>query len=238
MSTFGFYRNLVPLNPAQHKNLTLKSSATGFKFAQQAVSVPLAGVEFADAALEFPIVFIPAADEGMVPVAVLGLKPDANLFVDAQGAWRAHYVPAFLRRYPFIPAQDTPQSEPTVWMDEAYDGLNAPDGELLIDAEGNKTPRLDDILGFLLNCQSEYARTRAWAKVLSTLNLLKPLTATVANASGEQFHLSGFQVVDEEKLGAIDDKEVMRLLRSGAMAWIYAHLLSIRNLRKLAEMGK
>jgi hypothetical protein len=43
-------------------------------------------------------------------------------------------------------------------------------------------------------------------------------------------------MVDEGKLQALPDDKVMRLFRSGELAWIYSHLLSLGNFNRL--LGK
>ena len=67
-------------------------------------SIALAALEFADAAVDFPIVFVkvasPQGEPEMTPVAVFGLTAGENLYVQGS-SWRARYVPAMLRMYPF-----------------------------------------------------------------------------------------------------------------------------------------
>lgn len=236
MPALGFYRELVPLSLTKHKNLHMKSSPAGYTFAQSTVSVPLAGVEFMEAAREFPIVFVKSENERIVPIAVLGIQVHSNLFVDHDGKWRAQYMPAYLRRYPFIPAQENAQEESTVWIDESYDGLSNSEGELLIDSQGNKTEKLEEIIQFLQGCHAEYLRTEGFGKLLTTLGLLQPLSAKIETADGEQHRLTGFYVVDEQKLAAIDADEIVRLFRSGALAWIHAHLVSVKNIGKMVDL--
>ncbi len=45
----------------------------------------------------------------------------------------------------------------------------------------------------------------------------------------------GFSVVDEARLGKLDDREAANLLRRGYLAWIYMHLLSIHNIADLSS---
>ncbi len=40
-------------------------------------------------------------------------------------------------------------------------------------------------------------------------------------------------MVDERKLQALSDQEVMRVFRSGELAWIYSHLFSMGNFNRL-----
>lgn len=86
-------------------------------FAGETNSVILAGVEFSEAAKEYPIVFTQAGDK-VVPVALLGLRNEENLFVDGKGGWDGRYIPSFVRRYPFILAE-TGGDRPAVWPDRS-----------------------------------------------------------------------------------------------------------------------
>ena len=47
--------------------------------------------------------------------------------------------------------------------------------------------------------------------------------------------LEGFSVVDEEKLMALPDAELLKLARDGHLPWIYAHLMSLGNVSRLSE---
>ena len=96
-----FYRDVVPLSRERHKDWYV-DLAQGFHFTAGTNSVYVAGTEFPMVAREYPIVFAKDAGEKLVPVAMLGLRPNQNLMVADDGTWRASYVPAYVRRYPFI----------------------------------------------------------------------------------------------------------------------------------------
>jgi len=65
--------------------------------------------------------------------------------------------------------------------------------------------------------------------------LLVPKTVRIERA-GKQEVLDGLFVVDEEKLVKLPDAELLALIREGFMPWIYAHLLSLGNLERLAAL--
>src|SRR5689334_16161317 len=69
-------------------------------------ALPITFAEMPQVARDYPIVFIKPADGAALrAIALLGLKPGENLFVDARGRWRDDvYRPAYLRRYPFCMA--------------------------------------------------------------------------------------------------------------------------------------
>src|SRR5271169_2906177 len=70
-------------------------------YARGTNSVALTFAEFAQAMRSYPIVF--TGGEPVAAMAILGLRDKENLFVDAAGNWQSGaYVPAYIRRYPFI----------------------------------------------------------------------------------------------------------------------------------------
>jgi hypothetical protein len=82
MTAFAFYRKVVALNSEVHRNLKFAVNEANFSFARDTTAVLMAGVEFAEAAREYPIVFIRGQDQQMRPVALLGVRNGENLFVD------------------------------------------------------------------------------------------------------------------------------------------------------------
>src|SRR3954469_6320165 len=164
MADQGYYERPVLLDRERHRRRRVQP-AQGFGFARKAHSVVLAGAEFGEAGKEYAIVFSRAASGQVVPVVLLGLRAGENLFVDERDAWDARYVPAFVRRYPFVLAE-LPGQSLAVCIDEAFPGLNDTEGELLFDAEGKDTPYLRNALDFLGHYQREHLRTEAFCQRL------------------------------------------------------------------------
>ena len=81
MPSLLFYEKPVALNREQHRNTRI-GPVGNYHYAARTNSVALAAAEFVEACKEYPIVF---ADVGgrMIPVALLGLREDENLFIDA-----------------------------------------------------------------------------------------------------------------------------------------------------------
>ena len=147
--TVLIYEKPVPLDRATHRNSKIKLGDPNFTFAGQVNSVPVATLEFARAATEFPIVFAGPSPDRLMPVAVLGLRNNENIFVDANGKWTSVYIPAFIRRYPFVLAERNNGQEFSVFIDTAFAGWEAPDGQPLFDAQGQETPLLKNALTVL-----------------------------------------------------------------------------------------
>ena len=227
-----YYDRPVLLDRGKHRHLRVRPGAS-FAFARRANSVTLAAVEFGEAMKEFAIVFTRAGGQ-VVPVAVLGLRSRENLFVNEDGKWDANYVPAFLRRYPFVLAQVAGE-QLAVCIDEGYDGLGSRDGEALFDSQGANTPFLANAVEFLERYQREFARTTVFCRRLEQAGLLKTMDAKAQLGDGRTFTLNGLLVVDEAKLMALPDAVALSLFRSGELHLVAMHLASLSNIKRLAD---
>ncbi len=229
------YENAVPISAETHRDTSVRTGGS-FRFAADINSVPLVAAEFERAAADYPIVFA-GEGEGIAPAAVLGLKDGENLFLKDDGTWDAAYVPAFLRRYPFVFASTGEKGETlTLCLDEAYEGVNTEGkGERLFDAEGARTQYLRNVLQFTSDYQAQHNLTRRLVARLVELKLLEPATATMTLPDGSTRNLAGFQRVSQERLRALDDAVVLELFRSDMLGLIYAHLASLGQLNALVR---
>jgi hypothetical protein len=234
MSTFGFYKKIVALNSEVHRNLKIAAEKGNFSFAKDANAVLLTGMEFADASREYPIVFVRADDGTLRPIALLGIRDGENLFVDESGKWDSRYIPAYIRRYPFVMAPGGPNGM-VVCIDEECPALGQEHGEALFDAEGKPMPRMNDMIQFLQQFQQEHARTDWIAKQLDELGIFVPQEASFDTGNGENFALKDFYLIDEAKFGALPDDKILQLFKNGALGLVYLHLASLANLGKLVE---
>ena len=233
MANLLFYDKPVALNKVEHGDTKIKASGNDFNFAAKTNSVILAGVEFTEAAKEYPIVFAQAGDQ-VVPVALLGLRNEENLFVKEDGSWDARYIPAFVRRYPFVLAETGEEGQRVVCIDESFPGFSADDGEALFENE-EPTPLLTQAIEFLEEYQKQYIRTERFVKRLQENDLLMALNAKVDMADGEQFALTGLLAVDEKKMLALSDEKALELYRSGELAWLYSHLISMGTMSAMVD---
>jgi hypothetical protein len=231
-----FYERPVPLNRNDHKDLRIKP-IPNLKFAKTVHSVPLTGVEFPAAARDLPILFggQSAADAG--PMALLGLRENENLFVDADGVWEQNvYIPAFVRRYPFVLAEKPVGAEGddfTVFLDEAYEGFGTNEGDRLFKEDGSDSDMLTNAVRFLGEFQQHVSRTQWFMEQLRKHDLLEPRNIRLEK-DGKAINLNGLFVVSEEKLRQLDEKTTHEFLKEGVFGWIYAHLLSLSNIDRVS----
>ena len=200
--------------------------------------------EFVEAGKEYPILFVNSGTtEGgalqLNPVVLLGLSPGENLFIEGT-RWVGHYIPAALRCYPLgltrVARADGAGEELSVVIDEGCTGLvDGPQGVPLLTATGEPTDTLNNVIKLLEMYDQEAQRTPLFCQRLRELDLLKTMRAEGTLPDGETFSVDGFQVVDEDKLRALPDAQVLELYRNGMLALIYAHLASLTCLQRLSD---
>ncbi|WP_233841153.1 SapC family protein [Dyella sp. 2HG41-7] len=237
MAEVLFYERPVPLNRTVHKDLRIKG-LQNLKFAHSVHSVPLTCTEFPIAARDIPILFAGQDIDNTGPMALLGLRQNENLFIDAQGAWAMGvYIPAFVRRYPFVLAEKPVGAEGedfTVFLDEGYEGFNDKEGERLFKEDGTETDMLKNAVNFLGEFQQHVARTKQFVEDLRKHDLLEPRNIRMER-NGNVINLNGLFVVSEEKLRKLDAETAHRFLLDGTLGWIYAHLLSLQNIDRVGQ---
>ena len=196
-----------------HLKVRLGSLGGNVGLAAKTNSIPLAAVEFIDTAREYPIAFTGKVDGPPFPIALVGVRQNENLFVTEDGRWDGRYVPAFVRRYPFVLAEKQDADDLNVYLDESYAGLGAADGDRLFADDGEHTPLLKQALEFLSNYQGEIKRTRLFVERLQSLDLLIPRVLEVVRNNEAPLLLQGFSVVDEQRLANLGDAELLALAR-------------------------
>lgn len=222
------YETAVPVSSGRHGKAFI-DAGKGFGFARKINSVPLTAVEFPLASPEYAIVFAESGSE-VVPVVILGARAGENLYLKEDDSWSARYIPAFVRRYPFVFAAKGDGKTFTLCVDEAFQGLNYQGrGQALFDAEGKQTPHVDSVLRFLQEYTAQFSRTQAFCRKLAELKLLEPMQAQFTLAGGQKMSLTGFQAVDRKRLKALPPESLAQLAATDELELVYLHLQSLRN---------
>ncbi|MFT7144940.1 MAG: hypothetical protein ACI9TY_001359 [Alphaproteobacteria bacterium] len=230
----GFYQEPMMLNSEAHKDLKF-TPLTDYSHAKNVGSALLLGHEFMMVAKEYPIVFVKDAEDNWDSVVLLSLKTDSNLYVGKKGEWLGHYVPAVYRRYPFILSTGAEQTDFTVCFDNKSKCFSTKKGEALFTEKGEKTTTLENIIKFLNDFQLNLEVTKQFMAKMVELDLLKSIEGTFTMKDGEKFTMRGMWVIDEEKLASLDEKTVAVLFKSGMLAWMQFHVMSLSNLVPLAD---
>ena len=222
------YETATPVSYGRHGEWSVEVG-TDYSFSRGVNSVPLMSVEILNAAAEYAVVFGGTGDIVM-PAVILGMRGDENLYLTGAGGWQAKYIPAFLRRYPFVFSSPDEGKTFTLCIDEKFPGFNQQGrGERLFTSERKPTPYVENVLKFLQQYQAEFRRTQAFCKKLKDLNVLEPMQAQFNLESGERMFLTGFSAVNRARLKTLSADALADLTKSDELELIYAHLSSMRN---------
>ena len=224
-----FYSRPEPLSKEAHSKLGLKSIEHPYAFTSVGHLVPLTVTEFAPSALCYPIIFV---GEQKTPCAVLGVNANENLFVDEKGAYAPDsYLPAYIRRYPFVLANDPEAGRLIVCIDRNAPMIGEkPDFPFF--EKGELSEYSKNCVDFCNNFEAERQRTESFVKLLVELDLFEAKQAIftpppVNGVPGEEQVVAEYQGVSEEKLNALPHAKFVELRDNGALAQIYAHLISL-----------
>jgi hypothetical protein len=227
------YETAVPVSAARHRDASVEVGGD-YAFARKVNSVPLMAVEFPHAAAEYPIVFAGAQD-AVMPAVILGVRGNENLYLTPQNGWSAKYIPAFVRRYPFIFSTTDDGKTFLLCVDEAFAGFNRDGrGQRLIGDDGKATPYVENVLKFLQEYQAQFNRTREFCRKVKEFDLLEPMQAQI-ELGAERLSLRGFWAVNRAKLKALSGDKLAELAKTDELELLYLHLHSMRNFNGLKD---
>ena len=224
-----FYKQPEPLTPEHHTGLGVKRVDHPFAFVQGSHIVPLTVGEFAPAALSYPIVFV---GEPKTPLAVMGLRQGENLYMTDQGDFRADvYIPGYVRRYPFIYANEQGSDRMILCVDRQADFVTDK-FDVAFFEDGKPTEYTQNCVKFCNDFETERQRTTSFIKLLEDNDLFDQRTANFTprnpdGSAGQPQKIADYFAVSEEKLAKLSSEKLTELRDNGALGQIYAHLLSL-----------
>jgi len=224
-----FYGKPEPLSIEAHSGLGVDPVDQPYKFAASTNIVPLTVTEFAPSALSYPVIFVGDARQ---PVAVMGLRQGENLFISDGGAFKPEaYIPAYVRRYPFVFANDEVQKRLILCVDRDAPFVKE-GGATPLFVDGKPSPYVEQAMEFCNNFEQERQRTEAFVRLLNDLDLLETREAvfTPRNPDGTAAapqKIAEYFAVSEDKLKALPAEKLAELRDNGALGQIYAHLVSL-----------
>jgi hypothetical protein len=228
-----FYKDLVPLSSVDHADYRARA-LSGADFLINEHAIPLTSDEFVSACRFFPIVF--SSGDNPVPLALMGLNEGVNTFVDAEGKLvNPVYVPAYIRRYPFLLARLRPDAdELSLCFDPTSGAIGKFDeGDVLFE-NGQPTEPVNSILEFCKNFEESGQRTSFFMEELKKADLLMDGEVSIQpEGSDKPYIYRGFQMVDESKLQQLRGDVLRKLMQNGALGLIFAHLFSLQLMREV-----
>jgi len=237
------YKDLMPLSSQEHRTWKLRPLAK-LDVLKGVHALPITVDEFPIAQRFFPIVFSSGTDS--VPLALMGLNEGVNVFVDDSGNWReGTYLPAFMRRYPFLLARLTDDAEELSLCFDPSAGMigDFEDGVALFNDAGEPEQPVKDMLGFCEQFEHAAQRTTAFMKDLEETGLMEEGELSIGlSRDAPPYVYRGFRMINEEKLRDLRGDQLRKMQQNGMLTLLYAHLFSLGLTSEIfgrqAEQGK
>lgn len=229
-----FYQNPHPIDIDKHKDFGLVENF-GLGYTKDVNAIPVNLIEMPQICHHYPIAFSP--DESATPVAILGLRDNENLFLADNGQWQEHsYVPAYIRRYPFIFTEITGTDQLSLCVDMVDNIVSAAGTQKFFTDKGEPTELSKNALEFCKSYHAAAQQTMELSQYLVANDLLIERQAEINLFDNRRINFSGFRIVDEEKLTKLSDDQFLELRKKGWLPFIYAHLFSGVQWQNLTEM--
>jgi hypothetical protein len=226
-----FFKDLVPLSSVDHATWKARPVESA-PWLNDQHAVPLTVDEFSSAQRNYPIIF--SSGEAPVPLALMGLNEGVNVFMGEDGRFTEQvYVPAYVRRYPFMLAKLRPDSDDlSVCFDPTAGAIGEfEEGDALFE-DGQPTEATKQILGFCEQFEQAGQRTQAFMQELIANELLMDGEMSVQpDPDKPPFVYRGFQMINEDKLRELRGDQLRKMNQSGLLPLVYAHLFSMSVMR-------
>lgn len=223
---------MTALSPDTHGHLGWRP-ARGFGFAQSTALVPIAVAELPRVAQAMPVVFAQAKGQWHA-LGVMGPITGANVYVSRAGKWRASYVPALLRVYPFHLEEGETLA---LWSGYAPEPLVS-EGVHPFYKDGDLAPWLQETRRFLRTVHDGVAQLHGPLETLAAAGALSPWDGPALEVPQPDRALSGLHVLEPERLTGCADSVALELFRAGHLRWLYAHLDSLHHAERFKALAK
>lgn len=229
----SMYKNIELINTQTHKNHAIKAMDS-FKYAKELIGAPITVPEFYECCKDYPIIFIKDENNSWSASAMLGYQEAHNLYINENGAWeKEKYVPASIRRYPFIFITQE-NNQLSLGVDTAALSENEEDNERkLFTGEGKPSAFTNTALQFMNQFQADAATTANFIAQLDKWELLEEKTAQIITPEQKSYQINGFYVINEEKLHHLSKKKKQDICDQNAYSLITAHLISLSNIQRM-----
>ncbi|MDO9520919.1 MAG: SapC family protein [Pseudohongiella sp.] len=226
----------IAVSPTDHAK-SYWQQRVGYHFAAKMNATPVLVAELSKVAPLYPLAFV-KGEFGYHFVAILGLGPERNFYVNNQGQWLCDYIPASIRGYPFILANNDSGDRRIFCIDADMLSTN-PGNPPLFDDSGNLTGIAADTFSFLQQCDSSRQITEAACQNLDNAGLIEPWPLELSAAeSGVVSTVQGLYRINETALNALDAETFAALRIHGALLIAYSQLLSINQLDQLTKLAQ
>ena len=222
------------MSKEQHGGLGISRPEKPYDFCSKVRAIPVTISEIPAAMKDYPIVFM--SQENPIPLAVVGVGDDVNLFIDDDGEWEENrYIPGYIRRYPFGIAGESGGDRMAVIIDAAFEGLRA-GGEVPLFENDEPSASTQQAIEFCKTFERDRQMTEEFGKRLEPFGLIQGQTAQYTpSSSTEPQAFAQYFGIDEEKLKNLSDEQILELQKAGMLGIVYAIIMSLGNWRTLLQ---
>lgn len=226
------YKKLEAINKNEHKNKGVEE-IKDFAYSKKLINAPIAISEFFEACKNYLIFFAKDKDKKWFASILLGYKEGENIFVDEKGVWKElHYIPAFVRSYPFLLVNQESKKELILAVDSEHLSEKK-DVKKLFNEKGENSEFLNSVLTFLNQFHADSLSTAKFIEQLDNLELLEEKSVTITKNKDEKYNLNGFFIVNEQKLKDLNEDKKKEICLENLYPLITAHLISLSNIQKI-----
>ncbi len=234
--------NYELLNNIKHRDLRVIIEY-GAHLGDNVVSAPTYVTEFRDVISEYPIMIQKDSETGEFnTIALFGFETGENLFLDEKGGWDAGFVPAYVKRGPFLiglqkgNGEEKSANKPPmihVDMDSPRISKHGDEGIPVFLEQGGNSDYLEHINSALSAIYAGLEVNRRMLAAYDKLGLIEEFRVEVKLNDGSVNQLSGFYTIHEEKLAALSEEDALQLYKSGFLEPAYLIMASLVNVKKL-----
>lgn len=208
------------LSLERHRSLRFHK-ANNFAFAADWLYVPVHHKEASRLARQFPVLFYPLPNGGVMPCMLLKSKRKAAF--TPQLNWQGSVLPDVMRLYPFGFSKQANGRGSLAVYPEAPHFVGK--GEKIITSKGKPTQRLRGIIKQLAPVEKAFDQTQPLMKELLALKVLEPVTFSVKKSDGTRARIALLACPDTSVLKNQSLSPALRTL-------LYVHQQSCRSLFK------
>lgn len=230
--------HLVSLDKTTHRHIRIDSRLVEVSGAKL-IMVPVVLTEFLKLVVQYPIAFAKDKETGRFTcVALFGFHDEENLFVE-NAQWNAIYVPLQVSRQPFFlgNATDNPgeSDQFVVCIDIEHDSIQAENGELIFDTDGNETAYLEKMKQGLAELLNGELPMQQFVENLSRLKLLFPMQLDITFENMESTQVEGLYTINETRLAELTAEEIASLHSQNYLGPIYTMLASLGHIYSMVD---
>lgn len=224
----------VRLDNVAHADLRIETGH-GPAFGDAVNQVAVFVTEFSALQRHYPILFRRGDDQILHAFAILGLDRDENLFLSGAGEWTASYVPALLRRGPFLIGGAT-DGEPVIHVDLEHPRIAAGPhrGTPVFLNHGGHGPALEGAIEALQAIHVGHQAEAHFSALLDECSLVEPVRLEVALSDRDVVTFEDYLAVTADRIAALDGAALERLNKAGFLEAVIHAATSLATMTDLA----